>query len=212
MRSVCLLVILEFLWPRNVHAFVSSTIRRNCQHKRSTNQPFLASDNGIALLAVKSIYKWKVLPSGSVTGICDDGIVTTSALKQPEKAYPNTIVTTSSGSQYKLLGESVGGSNPFALTSSSSSSSPSLITPTTTNSDDTGSITSSIIALVTVSGIFVWIVLQNIGLLGSLPNSDDISYNVNSLSWRAAALLMYTIGIVIATIQLIDDANKLSKN
>jgi hypothetical protein len=130
-------------------------------------------------------------------------------LKQPETAVPNAIVTTASGSQYKLMGEPVGGTNPFALSSSSSSSS--LLTPTS-SSDESVSTASIIVPLVVVSGIFVFLVLQKAGLIGSFPMMDDKNSNIANLSWRAVALFIYCIGIVIATIQLIDDANKLSKN
>jgi ABC-type tungstate transport system substrate-binding protein len=122
-------------------------------------------------------------------------------LKQPETAVPNAIVTTASGSQYKLMGDPVGGTNPFALSSSSSSSS--LLTISTTPIN---------VPLVVVSGIFVFLVLQKAGLIGSFPMLDDKNSNIANLSWRAVALFIYCIGIVIATIQLIDDANKLSKN
>jgi hypothetical protein len=162
------------------------------------------------LYAVKTVYKWRVLPSGSLTGICDDGMITTSALQEPSSAKSSAIVTTASGSQYKLIGDPVGGKNSFETLSSSPSPSSSNVN----DGADTALTTISIVALVVISGFFAVVVLDKLGLVGSSSvsiNLGDIS-STDNLSGRAIALILYSVGITIATIQLINDANKLSKS
>ena len=158
------------------------------------------------LYAVKMVYKWRVLPSGSLTGICDDGIITTSALQEPASATPNAIVTTASGSQYKLMGDPIGSKNSFATISPPPSSD--------VDEADTALTTISIVALVVISGIFAAVVLEKLGFVGSPSLSIDLEdvSSINNLSGRTVALILYSIGITIATIQLINDANKLSKS
>ena len=84
------------------------------------------------------------------------------------------------------------------------------------NQADTALTTISVIALVVISGIFAVVVLEKLGLAGSSSASLDLENvstgSMNNLSGRTIALALYTIGITIATIQLIDDANKLSKS
>jgi hypothetical protein len=166
--------------------------------------------SGSQLSAVKTVYKWRVLPSGSLTGICDDGIITTSALQDPTSAKTNAIVTTASGSQYKLMGDPIGSKNSFPTTSSSSPS-----TSDISDEADTALTTISVAALVVISGIFAVVVLEKLGLVGSTSpssiNVEDLSA-MDSLSGRTIALILYSIGVTIAMIQLINDANKLSKS
>jgi hypothetical protein len=154
--------------------------------------------------AAKLVYNWRVLPSGSLTGICDDGIITTSALIQPSTAKSNTIVVTASGSQYKLMGDPIGGENPFAKSLSSSV----IPTPSTSGDRDTTSLTTTIsfVALIAASGIFAAVVLQKLGFI-----DDSILNNIYDLSARSVVLIVYCIGIAIASIQLINDVNKVSK-
>ncbi|KAL3905275.1 MAG: hypothetical protein SGILL_009742 [Bacillariaceae sp.] len=61
-------------------------------------------------MAVPTLDKWKIQPSGSVIGtvrnhpVIDDGdVITTSPIKNPDGASRMSIVATASGSRYKLL-------------------------------------------------------------------------------------------------------------
>eukprot|EP00531_Pseudo-nitzschia_arenysensis_P007335 CAMPEP_0116116032 /NCGR_PEP_ID=MMETSP0329-20121206/822_1 /TAXON_ID=697910 /ORGANISM="Pseudo-nitzschia arenysensis, Strain B593" /LENGTH=457 /DNA_ID=CAMNT_0003609501 /DNA_START=309 /DNA_END=1682 /DNA_ORIENTATION=+ len=61
-------------------------------------------------MAIPTLDKWKVISSGSVIGtvrshpsIADGDVITTSPIQDPEKAVQQAIVTTMSGSKYKLL-------------------------------------------------------------------------------------------------------------
>ena len=160
------------------------------------------------LYAVKTVYNWRILPSGSLTGVCDDGIITTSALQEPASAKSNAIVTTASGSQYKLIGDPVGNKNSLAAVSTSS------LLSDVTKEADTSLTTISKVALVVISGVFVVVVVEKLGLVGFSSvsiNLEEIS-SMDTLSGRTIALIFYSIGITIATIQLINDANKLSKS
>ena len=219
MRCFYLLFIFEFIWPlRSVLSFTSTappstttpSNGKSCRQQqyqplqlRSLHRSIMKSTQ---LYAVKMVYKWRVLPSGSLTGICDDGIITTSALQEPASATPNAIVTTASGSQYKLMGDPIGSKNSFATISPPPSSD--------VDEADTASTTISIVALVVISGIFAAVVLEKLGFVGSPSLSIDLEdvSSINNLSGRTVALILYSIGITIATIQLINDANKLSKS
>lgn len=70
------------------------------------------------LAAIPTLDKWKVIPSGSVIGtvrnhpaIADGDVITTSPIESPDMANRQAVVTTASGSRYKLLdprGEDIG--------------------------------------------------------------------------------------------------------
>jgi hypothetical protein len=64
----------------------------------------------VALSAIPTLDKWKVIASGSVIGtvrnhpaIADGDVITTSPIEDPEMINRQSIVTTASGSKYKLL-------------------------------------------------------------------------------------------------------------
>lgn len=213
MKYFHLLCVVEMFWPlRTVLSFAGNSKQKpwcQQQHQHLVN-PRRSIQRSITthtqLYAAKMVYKWRVLPSGSLTGICDDGIITTSTLQEPASAKPNAVVTTASGSQYKLVGDSVGGKSNFEATPS--------IAENSTSSGDTALTTISVVALVVISGIFAVVVLQKFGFVGSSSlsiESEDIS-SIYDLSGRTVALILYSIGITIAMIQLLNDANKLSKN
>ena len=210
MRWIHLIYALEVLWPLQTVLSFTGSGRPWCQqqtqsitHQTPSQQRSIMTHT--QLYAAKMVFKWRVLPSGSLTGICDDGIITTSALQEPAGAKANAIVTTASGSQYKLIGDPVGGKSSFTTSMLSSKDE-------TTNVVDSALTTISIVALVVISGIFAVVVSQKLGWIGSASLSLDDIYSMKNLSGRTIALILYTIGITIATIQLINAASKLSKN
>jgi hypothetical protein len=218
MQFITISSLIVLLWLQNVLSFVplstNAIIRQSWRQSKyqvgqQEQQESLRLKSTTTVLyagAAKLVYKWRVLPSGSLTGICADGLITTSALKRPESATSNAIVTTASGSQYKLMGESVSGTtNSFVKPFTPSP--PSI--PASTSSNGGSSLTTiSAVALVTISGVFTVVVLQKLGVLESFSIED--AYGISNLSWRAIALIIYCIGVFIATIQLVNDSNKLS--
>jgi hypothetical protein len=61
-------------------------------------------------MGIPTLDKWKIMPNGSVIGtvrnhpsISDGDVITTSPIKNPNAANRQAIVTTASGSKYKLL-------------------------------------------------------------------------------------------------------------
>jgi len=83
----------------------SSTDARSYSSCRRRNQIQL-----VALAAIPTLNKWKIIPTGSVIGtvknhpaIADGDVITTSPIEEPEMANRQSIVTTASGSKYKLL-------------------------------------------------------------------------------------------------------------
>ncbi len=64
----------------------------------------------ILAMAIPTLDKWKIISSGSVIGtvrdhpaIADGDVITTSPIQNPDSATKQSIVTTMSGSKYKLL-------------------------------------------------------------------------------------------------------------
>jgi len=64
----------------------------------------------ILSMAIPTLDKWKIIPNGSVIGtvrnhasIADGDVITTSQIQNPELASRQSIVTTMTGSKYKLL-------------------------------------------------------------------------------------------------------------
>jgi hypothetical protein len=199
MRTVQVLLALEFLLLPKALSFVvttKSTVGLG-RHNRVTQH----GDCSV-LHAAKLVYKWRVLPSGSLTGICDDGIITTSELKKPETAAPNALVVTASGSQYKLVGESIGGKKKFASSSTKLSDS-------STDGTDSESSTAAYVTLFSAVGFFAVALIQKVDIF-SLATIADSNIST-SVSWRGLALVLYCVGVLIATIQLIDDAIKFAK-
>jgi Protein kinase domain len=75
-------------------------------------------------MAIPTLDKWKVMPNGSVIGtvkshpsIADGDVITTSPINNPNSANRMVIVTTASGSKYKLLEPRGGGVVNAALAS-----------------------------------------------------------------------------------------------
>ena len=125
--AVCILLLLDnkinasFL----VEAFTSnSRIAIHSNHQRirpsptisSSSSPFAktrlyaASVNPAGVNSIPKLDKWKILPNGSLVGTVaghpaiDDGdVITTSPIDDPDAAKTQAIVTTASGTQYKLL-------------------------------------------------------------------------------------------------------------
>jgi hypothetical protein len=175
------------LWLPNSFAFVVH---------RSVSTPFRETKKW-SLQAIKLVYKWKVLPSGSLTGITDEGIITTSQLKRPESASPNAVVVTESGSQYKLVGKPVDSKDAYV-------SSPSTEETTITNTKN-GTSAAASFALFAGFGIFLLVLIQKSGILSTIAESESF------VMVRFIALLVYCVGVLVATVQLIDDALKFSK-
>lgn len=102
----------------------------------------------LQLLAAKQLQNWKILSSGRVKGESGGSILSTSRLKNPEKAAKDAVVRTESGSSYRLVGDPLPGSKVFQARTKeelsdpaeeNTSSSNSRITRSNSKNDDGGS-------------------------------------------------------------------------
>lgn len=104
MNSTLLLKLLMLLSSIYINfSFSSNTKVRHVQQPRQ-----------VMMMAIPELSEWEILSSGEVIGIVrkhpslDDGdTITTSPLKNPEHGGRGKIVTTKSGSKYKLVGTGV---------------------------------------------------------------------------------------------------------
>jgi hypothetical protein len=147
---------------------------------------------------VKLVYKWSILPSGCLTGLSDEGIITTSELKRPDAAIRNAIVVTASGSQYKLVGKPVESKNGFVPSPADEKAA--------IKNKKNGASAAASFALFAGFGIFILVLIQKSGILSSPTISESGSFEFV----RFIALLVYCVGVLVAIIQLIDDALKFS--
>ena len=194
-----LFIFVTYLLLTKTISFVYPAPDRRCSY-RIVSTPVVSSRIS-SLRAVKLVYKWRILPSGSLTGISDEGIITTSELQRPETAAPNAVVVTSSGSQYKLVGKPVQGSVVQAAASSpNKETQDALVT-------ENGTSAAASVALFAGFGIFILVLIQKSGILASSAILESGSF----ANIRFVALLVYCVGVLVATIQLIDDALKFSK-